>query len=73
MILPDLIVWRELDWEIRNHEVSWTSAPSPTTCSSPGRLQPYITLSKGNATAEESILLNYVGPPVFCQVTHFNW
>lgn len=41
IILPNAILWRELDWMLRSY-------------------QPFIALHKGGASAEESILLDYV-------------
>lgn len=58
-VLPVGYMWRVLDWMLRWYQVT---RREPTHPDDPINIscQPYVTMSKGNATAEESVLLDYV-------------
>jgi hypothetical protein len=68
LIMPFAFAWRELDWNLRWYQVSipFSSAAWGVYLS---LHQPYVVLQKGNAVAEESLLLDYVRPSSTSEIT----
>ena len=63
VMIPLAFLVQTFDWQVRAWQVRFNTFPRDYIADQNG--QPYVALSRGNAPAEQSILLDYVCPSLF--------